>query len=52
MMGVLMLVVTIVALGFNLGLLVQGQGSGVVTGVLGIVVGVGSYVVGEIRRDV
>lgn len=49
--GVAMLVTTVVALAFNVTLLSRGLGSPVVTSLLGVVVGVGGFVLGEIRRD-
>lgn len=48
--GVLMLVATILALWFNIVVLAAGQGSPTITAVLGLFVGLGGYVVGEVRR--
>jgi hypothetical protein len=44
-----MLSVTIVALWLNITLLTVAQGSPILTAVLGLFVGVGGYVVGEIQ---
>ena len=46
--GVTMLVVTIAVLWVNLTLLAAGQGSLTVTAAIGLLVGVGGFVVGEV----
>lgn len=48
--GVVMLSVTICALWLNITMLTVDQGSPVLTAVLGLFVGIGGYVVGEVRR--